>query len=284
MREPLTLGVGFSPCPNDTFMFHGLVSGDVKVEGVRFQPVIEDIEALNLRAIEGRESLAITKLSVPALAEVTDRYALLQSGAALGRGVGPLVVRRRDRDELKGLEDLVGRRIAIPGRYTTANLLLRIFVPGEVEVEEMRFDRIMTAVQEGAVDAGVVIHEGRFSYGQRGLINVRDLGEEWEESSGLPLPLGVIAIRRELGNEVAERVEAGLRTSIEGAFADPERRRVFIRQHAQELSDEMCDQHIALYVNQYSVDMGEEGRSAVNDLLVRGRASRLLPQKSNPWL
>ena len=284
MREVRTLDVGFSPCPNDTFMFHGLISGDVEVEGVRFAAQMEDIEALNLRAVREESPLPITKLSLPALAEVTDRYALLETGAALGRGCGPLVVRRADREELAGLEDLAGKCVAIPGRYTTAHLLLRIFGPRDLEVEEMRFDRIMPAVAEGKVDAGVVIHEGRFSYRDYGLIEVLDLGDAWEESSGLPIPLGVIAARRELKAELVKGVSDGLRASIAAAFANPERSKAFVREHAQEMSQAICQQHIELYVNQFSLDMGAEGKRAVDELLSRGQASGLLPREmETPW-
>jgi 1,4-dihydroxy-6-naphthoate synthase len=283
VSDARTLAVGFSPCPNDTFMFHGLVSGDVKVDGLRFRAQMEDIEKLNLRAMGG-ESLPVTKLSLPALAEVADRYALLRTGAALGRGCGPVVVRRADRGELVDLQDLVGKRIAIPGRYTTAHLLLRIFAPGGLDVREMRFDRIMPAVAEGKVDAGVIIHESRFSFRDHGLVEMRDLGDAWEESSGLPIPLGVIAARRELERGLVERIENGLGASIEAAFADPARSRSFIREHAHELSDSMCRQHIELYVNRFSVDMGEEGKLAVDELLARGQAAQLLPREmESPW-
>lgn len=278
-----TLAVGFSPCPNDTFMFHGLISGDVEVEGLRFVAQVEDIEELNLRAM-GRGSLPVTKLSLPALAEVAGRYAVLRKGAALGRGCGPVVVRRADRGELGGLQDLLGKCIAIPGRHTTAHLLLRIFAPGDLDVLEMRFDRIMPAVVEGRVDAGVIIHESRFSFRDHGLVEVRDLGDAWEESSGLPIPLGVIAARRDLERDLVERIEEGLRASIEAAFSDPARSRSFVREHAHELSDSMCRRHIELYVNRYSVDMGEEGQRAVDELLARGQVAGLLPQEmESPW-
>lgn len=277
------LEVGFSPCPNDTFMFHGLVSGAVDVEGVRFRARMEDIEALNTRAM-GAKCLPITKLSLPALAQVSDRYAILESGAALGRGCGPLVVRREDRGEISSLEDLAGKRVAIPGRYTTAHLLLGIFAPGELEAREMRFDRIMPAVAGGDVDAGVVIHEGRFSFRDHGLVEVLDLGEAWEESVGLPLPLGVIAARRDLDLDLVRRVESGLRNSVETAFEDPGRSQKFVREHAQELSDAICRQHIELYVNRYSVAMGEDGRRAVDEILRRGQAAGLLPlEMKTPW-
>ena len=178
----------------------------------------------------------------------------------------------------------IRKRIAIPGRYTTAHLLLRIFAPGGLDVREMRFDRIMPAVADRRVDAGVIIHESRFSFRDHGLVEMRDLGDAWEESSGLPIPLGVIAARRELETGLVERIENGLGASIEAAFADPARCQSFIREHAHELSDSMCRKHIELYVNRYSVDMGEEGKLAVDELLARGQAAQLLPREmESPW-
>ncbi len=274
VSEVNELAVGFSPCPNDTFMFHALVAGDVQVPGVRVVPWLADIEALNERAM-GREPLKITKLSVHGLGHVLDRYAALQAGAALGRGCGPLVVARERRElrELKG-------RVAIPGPFTTAHLLLRIFGPA-VEVVAMRFEKILPAVAAGEVDAGVIIHEGRFVYAGFGLQLVADLGAVWESDTGLPLPLGVIAAERSL--EFADVFEDRLRASIEAAWQDPQASAAYVRAHAQEVDPEVCRRHIALYVNQYSRELGAEGRAAVETLLARGAAIGMLPAVTRVW-
>jgi 1,4-dihydroxy-6-naphthoate synthase len=288
-----TLDLGFSSCPNDTFMFHGLVAGDIEVPGLRFAPVIEDIEALNLRALNRERALAVTKLSASALAHLCDRYTVLCAGAALGRGCGPLVVRRRGDEALAELADLAGRTVAIPGEHTTAHLLLRTFfaeaVSGEtgpgraLEVEIMRFEQIMPAVAAGKVDAGLIIHESRFTYGEHGLVELADLGVAWEAATGLPLPLGMICAQRSLEPAIIDAVEAGLRRSIELAFAEPERSRAWIREHAQELDEEVCRRHIELYVNDFSLDLGPEGKAAIDELLRRGRASGFLPAGPSPW-
>jgi 1,4-dihydroxy-6-naphthoate synthase len=278
------LALGFSSCPNDTFMFHALVFGLVEVPGVRFTPVIEDIEALNLRAMDPARRLPITKLSASALARLTDHYAVLDAGAALGRGCGPLVVRSAAREDLRELGDLEGKRVAIPGENTTANLLLRI-AAGSVRFESvpMRFEQIMPAVAAGRADAGLIIHESRFTYPQHGLVELADLGVIWEQRTGRPIPLGMIAVARELGEPTIAAIEVGLRRSVELAFEQPDRSRAWIREHAQELDDEVCRRHIALYVNEFSRSLGDEGRAAIDELLARGRASGLLPPGRDPW-
>lgn len=281
------LALGFSSCPNDTFMFHALVFGRVEVpsvQAIRFMPVIEDIEALNLRAMDPARRLPITKLSASALARLTDHYTVLDAGAALGRGCGPLVVRLAGREDLRALADLDGKRVAIPGEHTTANLLLRIAAGSAgFEAVVMRFEAIMPAVAAGHVDAGLIIHESRFTYPQHGLVELADLGVIWEQVTGQPIPLGMIAVARELGEPTIAAIEQGLRRSIELAFADPEPSRAWIREHAQELDDEVCQRHIALYVNAFSRSLGDEGRAAIDELLARGRAGGLLPPGRDPW-
>ena len=287
------LDLGFSSCPNDTFMFHGLIRGGVEVPGVELRPVIADIEALNLRALsgargEGPGALPVTKLSAHALAHLCDDYTVLSAGAALGRGCGPLVVCRGGDQPLDSLAGLRGRKVAIPGQYTTAHLLLRTFfgeqAPGEtLETVIMRFEQIMPAVAAGEVDAGLIIHESRFTYAEHGLVELADLGVLWEQATGLPIPLGMICAARSLGPAQIDAVEQGLRRSIEQAFADPERTRPWIREHAQELDDEVCRRHIELYVNAFSVDLGDEGRAAIDELLRRGRASGFLPAGRDCW-
>lgn len=273
------LEIGFSPCPNDTFMFHALVAGEV--EGPRVTPRLADIETLNERAIAGVDALPITKLSVHALAHVRGRYAVLGAGAALGRGCGPLVVARPGMFA-DGLGGLAGRRVAIPGRYTTAYLLLRALGPA-LEVVPMRFEAIMPAVAAGVVDAGLIIHESRFTFAGHGLVQLADLGALWEARTGLPLPLGVIAAERGLGDEVAAAVERGIRGSIAAARARPEAAWPYVRAHAQEMDPEVCRQHIALYVNDFSLALGDEGRAAIDELLARGEAAGLLPGGPSPW-
>jgi 1,4-dihydroxy-6-naphthoate synthase len=250
-----SLRFGFSPCPNDTFAFHALVHGLVDAP-FRVEPVLLDIEELNRRAHDGE--LELTKLSFGAFGAVGDRYRLLRSGAALGRGVGPLVVAREPRE-------LAGARIAIPGRETTAFLLVRLAEPELGEVVELPYDRILGAVERGEVDAGLIIHESRFTYAEHGLVAVADLGEWWERETGLPVPLAGIYARADV--EGVEEIEAAIRASVEYAFANPEASRDYVRAHSQELSDEVCDAHIALYVNEFSVDLGDEGLAAIERLV-----------------
>lgn len=259
-----TLRFGFSPCPNDTFAFHALVHGLV-VAPFRVEPVLLDIEELNTRALAGE--LELTKVSYGALPRLEPRYRLLRSGSALGRGCGPLVVARQ---ELTLAEAAAGR-IAIPGRETTAFLLLSLaagWAAGEPagELVETRYDRILGAVERGEVDAGLIIHESRFTYRNHGLSLVADLGDWWEQDTGLPIPLGAILARRDLDDATVAAAETAIRASVQHAFAHPEASRAYVRAHAQELSDEVCDAHIGLYVNEFTIDLGEEGLAAVEGL------------------
>lgn len=270
--EPLP--IGFSPCPNDTFMFGPMVREPGFVPGLRFLPWLADIEALNERALTGEAPLAITKLSAHGYFWAEDRYRVLRTGAALGRGCGPLVVARAPTE----LAALAGKRVAVPGAYTTAHLLLRCFAPASVVPVQIRFDRIMPAVAAGEVDAGVIIHEGRFVYPDHGLVQVADLGEVWESTTGLPLPLGVIAAERSLPEGQVRAVEDGIRRSIAAAETDATSVWPFVRAHAQELSDEVCRRHIALYVNRFSRELGDEGAAALAELRARGRAAGALPR------
>ena len=263
-RERLTFG--FTPCPNDAFAFHALVHGLVRAP-FEVEPVLQDIEELNQLAANGE--LQLTKLSFGAAAAAGDRYQLLRSGAALGRGVGPLVVAR---DEASLDEAAIGR-IAVPGLETTAFLLLRLAVPALGEVVELRYDRILAAVVAGEVDAGLIIHESRFTYGEHGLVAIADLGEWWEGETGLPVPLAGIFARSDLQPDLVDDAEAGVRASVEYAFAHPQASRDYVRSLAHELSDEVCAAHIDLYVNEHSVDIGEEGLAAIDGLLGRAAAA-----------
>lgn len=256
----IELTFGFSPCPNDTFAFHALAHGLIEAP-FRVRPVLLDIEELNRRALEGE--LDLTKLSVGAFATVGTRYRLLRSGAALGYGVGPLVVARTPRP----LDDLVRGRVAIPGRVTTAFRLLRLAAPPTGEVVELRYDRILAAVERGEVDGGLIIHESRFTYADHGLVRIADLGDWWERETGLPVPLAGICARADLAPAVSDAAERAIRASVAYAFAHPEASRVYVRAHSQEMSDEVCDAHIRLYVNERSLDIGDEGLRAIERLV-----------------
>ena len=257
------LTFGYSPCPNDTFAFHALAHGLV-ASPVRVRPVLLDIEELNRRAHTG--AFDLTKLSVGAFAAVGDRSRMLRSGAALGHGVGPLVVART----AMSLDDAARGPIAIPGRETTAFRLLRLAAPALGEVVEMRYDRILRAVAEGEVAAGLIIHESRFTYAAHGLTRVIDLGDWWERDTGLPVPLAGICARADLDPALVAALETAIRASVQHAFDHPEASRAYVRAHAQELSDAVCDQHIALYVNRQSLDVGEAGLRAIARLVGAG--------------
>ena len=276
------LPCGYSPCPNDTFAFHALTFGLVDAP-FRVTPVLLDIEELNRRAHTGE--FEITKLSVGAFAAVGDRYRLLRSGAALGHGVGPLVVAR----SAMSLAEAARGRVAIPGRETTAYRLLRLALtavlsgPGKPgpyvqgcseaggperrgEFVEMRYDTILRAVADGIVDAGLIIHESRFTYRDHGLVQVIDLGAWWESDTGLPVPLAGICVRDDVDEATRSDVERAIRASVQYAFDHPEASRAYVSANAQEMSPEVCAQHIALYVNEHSLDIGDEGLKAIQRL------------------
>jgi 1,4-dihydroxy-6-naphthoate synthase len=259
MAPPLRLG--FSPCPNDAFVFHALVEGDLDTDGLRFEPVLEDVETLNGLAEDGR--LDVAKVSYHAFGRIADRWWMLPSGGALGRGVGPLIVAR------DGDRDLAGSRIATPGGRTTAALLLDLYAPADAERIEMRYDRIMPAVAEGRVDAGLIIHESRFTYPSHGLERVVDLGDWWERETNTAIPLGGIAVRRDLPEDVIARVARAVRASVEAARARPYASAAYVARHAQEMEPEVRRRHIDTYVNDFTLDLGDEGRAAVRTLLAR---------------
>jgi 1,4-dihydroxy-6-naphthoate synthase len=262
----VTLTFGFTPCPNDAFAFHALVHGLVPAP-FEVEPVLLDIEELNQRAAGGE--LQLSKLSFGAAAAAGDRYRLLRSGAALGHGVGPLVVAR----EPRSLEQAAAGRIAVPGRETTAFLLLRLAASALGDVVELRYDGILDAVVAGDVDAGLIIHESRFTYADHGLVAIADLGEWWETETGLPVPLAGIFARSDLEPELVAEAEAAIRASVEYAFAHPDASRDYVRSLSHEMSDEVCAAHIALYVNASSVDVGDEGMAAIDRLLGRAAAA-----------
>lgn len=256
--------LGYSPCPNDTFIFYALVHGRIDTSGLSFIELLDDVETLNLMA--RNSALDITKVSFHAFGHLRGHYCLLRSGGAIGKGCGPLLVAKRP----YAADELRNKKIAIPGRLTTAALLLGIFDPLlAVRVIEMPFHEIIGAVVRGEVDAGLIIHESRFTYQQAGLVGIVDLGRWWEEETGLPIPLGAIIGRRDLGDELIQKVEGLIRLSVEYAFNNPNEPASYIKRHAQELDEEVIRKHIALYVNDYSLDIGDDGLSAVEELFRR---------------
>ncbi len=256
----MKLTLGFSPCPNDTFIFEAMVHGRVDTEGLEFDWFLADVEELNLRALEG--TVDITKMSYHAYARAAAGYLILDSGSALGRSNGPLVVSRRH----IAPGELDNALVAIPGLNTTANLLFSIFWPGATRKREYLFSDIPEAVLSGEADAGLIIHETRFTYRAMGLGLVADTGTMWEEMTGLPVPLGGIVVNRNLDPEVAAKVSRTIRRSISYARTSPRESAAFIRRHARETEEEIAREHIKLYVNDFSLSLGEEGRQAIRKL------------------
>ena len=267
------LSLAFSPCPNDCFIFDALVHERIDLEGLTFDVTLDDVEALNQAAFADRAD--VTKLSFHAYAYCADRYVLLDAGSALGRNCGPLLISKRP----IAREDVAagGVRIAIPGQYTTANFLAGLAFPAATDKTPLLFSDIEVAVADGRFDAGLIIHENRFTYEQKGLRKILDLGEWWERDTGAPIPLGGIVARRSLPEDVKRRVNRVVRRSVEHAFAHPQDSRPYVRAHAQEMSEEVMYKHIDLYVNDFSLDLGSEGRRAVELLFERGRATGTIP-------
>lgn len=265
------LSLGFSPCPNDTFIFDAMLHGKVDTEGIEFEVFMEDVEALNRRAFAG--GIAVTKLSYHAFAYLTDRYVLLDAGSALGNNCGPLLVARSPMDAAA----IASARIAIPGKMTTANFLLSLAYPDALDKTETLFSDIEDAVLDGRVDAGLIIHENRFTYAQKGLVKLIDLGEYWETTTGLPIPLGGIVASRELPVEIRHKVNRVMRRSVEYAFAHPDEVMPFVRLHAQAMDDAVMKAHIDLYVSDYTADLGEKGRSAVAQMFRIAREKNVIP-------
>jgi 1,4-dihydroxy-6-naphthoate synthase len=263
------LSLGYSPCPNDTFIFYALTHGKIPPHHIQWRaPLLEDVETLNTWALNTR--LDVTKLSFHALGHIQDHYAMLNAGAALGRGCGPLLITRPGQTAVP-----TSWRIAIPGQYTTAALLLRLFLPEHNELLVMPFETIMEAINQGKADAGVIIHESRFTFQDYGFVCVQDLGEWWEHETGLPLPLGCIAARKSLGQQTIQEIEQSIAASLRWAFAHPDACTSYIKKHAQELDEQVISEHIKLYVNDFSLDLNETGQAAVRELLRRGRKAGL---------
>jgi 1,4-dihydroxy-6-naphthoate synthase len=270
----MKLTLGFSPCPNDTFIFDALVNGALDTGDLRLEVVLEDVQTLNEWALRGK--LDVSKVSYGVVPLIAGPYALLQSGGALGRGVGPLLVARPGLGEFRP----EAMRVAIPGRDTTAHLLFSLAYPAAARKQFLVFSEIEGAVQRGEVDAGVLIHEGRFTYEAKGLAKLRDLGEFWEQTTGAPIPLGGIVARRTLPAAVRRELDRLLRASVEHAFARRPAVSAWVREHAQEMDEAVMRRHIELYVNEFSVALGDAGRRAVRTLLevwARGNPGAPLP-------
>lgn len=256
----MKLSLGFSPCPNDTFIFDALVNKKIDTEELEFEEVLEDIQTLNEWGNEGK--LDITKLSFPAFFRNNNHYEMLNSGAALGKGVGPLLVAKK----MVNVPDVMHSSIAIPGELTTANFLLSFAFPMAKNKTPVLFSEIEDAVLMEKFDLGVIIHENRFTYHQRGLIKICDLGEVWEERQKAPIPLACIAAKKIFNDELRNKISSLIRKSVEYAFAHYPEITSYTKQHSQAMDENVMRQHIELYANNYSLDLGEDGRKVIDQL------------------
>lgn len=280
----MKLSLGFSPCPNDTFIFDALIHHKIDTEGLEFEPEYYDVETLNHKAFAAK--LDITKLSYHAFAYAIEEYELLDAGSALGFGVGPLLI-CKDENLAAELASYVDRelpesfqklKVGIPGKYTTANFLLGLAYPKLQDKVELVFSDIEGALLDGSIDIGLIIHENRFTYQQKGLYKVQDLGEYWEKTTKSPIPLGGIVIKRSLAPEIKQKVNRLIQESVEFAFANPKSGIDYIRSHAQEMKEDVMYKHIELYVNQYSSDLGDLGRNAIRTLFQKAKELHLIPE------
>jgi len=269
--------LAYSPCPNDTYIFAALTNGLIP-DAPTVKVTYEDIEELNLHAAIAKYEL--TKVSYGAIPDLMDRYRILRSGGALGRGCGPLLVARSG--ATTDLDDYRDKLIAIPGETTTAFVLLQLALGMKPHALQMRFDSIVAAVAEGHVDAGLIIHESRFTYEAEDLVSVIDLGDWWEEQTGMPIPLGAILVRDDVPEDEARAVDDAIRRSLAFARGDEDAVMPFVREHAFEMDDDVMRRHIGLYVNEFSDDLGEEGIAAVVELFARARAAGIIPEGSQP--
>lgn len=281
----MKLSLGFSPCPNDTFIFDALIHQKIDTGGLEFDVFYDDVETLNQKAFRGE--LDITKLSYHAMAYTLDDYALLDAGSALGFGVGPLLISNAAYASSPGgiekiKSQIAALKIGIPGKYTTANFLLSLAFPEAKDKVEIVFSDIEDAILRGEIDLGLIIHENRFTYAQKGLHKVLDLGDFWEKTTGSAIPLGGICIKRSLPDAVKLQVNRLVRESVEFAFANPESSRGFVREHAQAMDEAVMYQHIELYVNRFSSDLGTEGRAAVSHLFKTAAEKDIIPALQKP--
>jgi len=277
----MKLTLGFSPCPNDTFIFDALIHHKIDTEGLDFEVFFDDVETLNQKAFRGE--LDITKLSYHAFAYVTDQYVLLDSGSALGFGVGPLLICKNEKflDQQYLKSQISSLKIAIPGQYTTANFLLSLAFPEGKNKTEVLFSEIENQLLNGETDLGLIIHENRFTYQDKGLHKIVDLGDFWEQQTGCEIPLGGIVANRNLPEEIQHKINRVLRKSVEFAFENPKSGLDFIRAHAQEMSEEVMYKHIELYVNKYSVALGDDGRKAIKILFDKALQLGVIPEVKN---
>ena len=274
MKQNLTLG--YSTCPNDTFIFYALAHNLIESRGLQFKIELADVETLNQQARAG--VFDISKLSFAAIGHLLDTYGVLRSGSALGRGCGPLVVARPGFN----LNQIDSKKIAVPGMWTTACILLGLYLSKKPDVVPMLFDLIMPAVERGDLDFGVIIHEGRFTYKNYGLISLLDLGKWWEQKTSLPIPLGGIAIRRDIAPEIARSVETAIRESALYGFKHRTETDGYVKKYAGEMSSAVIRRHIDLYVNEFTVEIGEQGKEAVEALFEMARDRGMLPESKMP--
>lgn len=259
----MKLKLGFSTCPNDTYMFDAMVHGHIDTRDISYEVVLADIFHLNQMALKGE--LDVVKVSYFTYSQLTEKYHLLDAGSALGHNCGPLLISK----EPLHVEQIIQNNlpVAIPGHNTTANLLLNFFAPGIRNRKPYIFHEIMPAILNGEAAAGVIIHENRFTYQDQGLLLIQDLGEYWEQETGLPIPLGGIVAHKRLGENVIAQVEQHMHDSVAYAFSHPEVSMPFVKEHAQEMDERVMKAHIQLYVNDYSLSLGEKGRNAVKQVL-----------------
>lgn len=258
----MRLSLGFSPCPNDTFIFDALVNGKIDTGDLAFDVVLEDVQTLNEWALAGK--LDISKISYGVWPLLQNQYQLLESGGALGKGVGPLLITKNPTATLKEVDQM---SIAVPGINTTAHMLFSMAFPNAKQKQFMVFHEIEQAVLDGKVDAGVIIHENRFTYQDKGLLKLMDLGENWEQSLQCPIPLGGIVMRHHFEPSLREKINALIKASVQYAFANYPNLAPYVREHAQEMSEAVMRQHIDLYVNDFSIELGADGHKAVQSLL-----------------
>jgi len=268
----MKLTIGFSPCPNDTFIFDALINKKIDTGDLDFTAILEDVQTLNEAAIHG--TLDITKISYGVLPLLLKDYILLSAGGALGKGVGPLLISKY---EIKNTRDINNMRVAIPGKNTTAHMLFSLAFPEARQKYFTIFSGIENAVLNEEADAGVIIHENRFTYHQKGLLKIMDLGEYWEQQTGLPIPLGGIVSKRNFSDTVNKTIDDLIRQSIEYAFANYPVIPAYVKQYSQEMDEAVMRQHIDLYVNDYSVDLGEDGKKAVEEFLKIYKYNNLYP-------
>ena len=272
----MKITIGFSPCPNDTFIFDALVHNDIDTEGLEFDPVLADVETLNGWAAEGK--LDVSKLSFPALFQQTNQYVILTAGSALGKGVGPLLIAKNP----AAVPSMAHATIAIPGENTTANFLLSYAFPDAANRRVYLFSEIEAAVSNGEVDLGVIIHENRFTYHQKGLAKICDLGEVWEEKEKAPIPLGCIAAKRSLPTAVVEKIDRLIRNSLVHSFSSYPQLSSYVKENAQEMEEAVMRQHIELYVNNFSTDLSEEGKKAIVKLYEIYNLKNAIPASNHP--